>query len=300
MYVVTGASGHTGGVVAEGLLAKKKEVRVIGRSVERLKPFTDRGADAWICDLSDVEKLTEAFDGAEAAYLMIPPDLTAKNYRAQQDHVSDALTAAIQESGVKHVVTLSSFGADKPSGTGPVVGLHILEQKLNQISGLNALHLRPGYFMENTLAQIGIIKAMGIAAGPLRADLKIPMIYTRDIGEYAAEALLDLDFSGQQTRELLGARDVTMAEAASIIGKEIGKPDLSYLQPPDHQVRPALLQTGISENSADLILEMSRAMNSAHMAALEPRSKENITPTTYEQFVREVFVPQFKGKPAAA
>lgn len=300
MYVVTGATGHTGYVVAEKLLAAKKQVRAIGRSVERLQPLTDRGADAWICDLTDEEKMAEAFDGAEAVYAMIPPNMGAKDYRAEQDRVSDALAAAIREAEVKHAVTLSSVGADKASGTGPVVGIHNLEEKLNRISGLSTLHLRAGYFMENTLAQIGIVKGLGLAAGPLRAELEIPMIYTRDIGEYAAEALLQLDFFGHQTRELLGPRDVSMAEAASIIGKEIGRPNLSYKQLPDDQVRGALLQAELSENLADLILEMSHAMNSGHMAALEPRSDENTTPTTYEQFVRDVFLPQFKGKPAAA
>jgi uncharacterized protein YbjT (DUF2867 family) len=300
MYVVTGASGNTGGVIAERLLGEKKKVRVIGRSVERLQPLTKRGADAWICDLTNEDNLTKAFDGAQALYAMIPPDLSAKNYRSEQERISDALAAAIREAGVKHVVTLSSTGAEKSSSTGPVVGLHNLEQKLNQIPGLNTLHLRAGYFMENTLAQIGIIKAMGVAAGPLRAELEIPMIATRDIGGRAAEALLALDFSGHETREVLGARDISMAEAASIIGREIGRPQLSYQQLADDQVRPALLQAGTSENMADLILEMARAMNSGHMVALEPRSEENTTPTTYEEFVREVFVPKFKGKPAVA
>jgi len=201
---------------------------------------------------------------------------------------------------VKQVITLSSIGADKATGTGPVVGLHNLERKLNEISGLNALHLRAGYFMENTLVQIGIIKALGVAAGPLRAELELPLIATHDIGEFVAEALLRRNFSGHETRELQGARNVSMAEVASIIGREIGRPHLSYKQLPDDQVREALLQAGMSQDVADLVIEMSHAMNSGHLVALEERSKENTTPTTYEEFVKRVFAPQFKGKPAAA
>ena len=74
MYVVTGASGHTGQVVAERLLAEQKSVRIIGRSLERLEPLTRRGAEAWICDLTDDKRLDEAFQGAEAAYAMLPPN----------------------------------------------------------------------------------------------------------------------------------------------------------------------------------------------------------------------------------
>jgi uncharacterized protein YbjT (DUF2867 family) len=300
MYVVTGASGHTGQVVAERLLAEQKSVRIIGRSLERLEPLTRRGAEAWICDLTDDQRLDEAFQGAEAAYVMLPPNPTATNYRSFQDRVSDRLAAAIGKAGVTHVVSLSSFGADKVSGTGPVAGLHHLEEALDQIPGLNVLHLRAGYFMENTLAQIGIIKTIGVVAGPLRQEVELPMIATRDIGESAAKALLRLHFVGHETRELLGARDVSMAEAASIIGAAIRRPHLSYKQLPDDQVREALVETGMSKDVADLILEMSRAINNGHMVALEKRSRENTTPTSYEQFVRDVFLPQFKGKPAIA
>jgi len=300
MYVVTGASGHTGQVVAARLLAEQKAVRIIGRSTERLGPLTRHGAEVWIGDLTDDKRLGEAFQGAEAAYVMLPPDPAATSYRTFQDRVSDLLAAAIREAGLTHVVSLSSFGADKVAGTGPVAGLHYLEQALNQIPGLNVLHLRAGYFMENTLAQIGIIKTMGVVAGPLRAEVELPMIATGDIGEFAAEALLRLNFVGHEVRELQGPRDVSMAEVASIIGAAIRRPHLSYKQLPDDQVRAALIQTGMSKDVADLILEMSRAINTGHMAALEKRSKENTTPTSYERFVKEVFAPQFRGKPAAA
>jgi uncharacterized protein YbjT (DUF2867 family) len=181
-----------------------------------------------------------------------------------------------------------------------VVGLHNLEEKLNAIPGLNVLHLRAGYFMENTLPQIGIIKALGAAAGPLRGDVALPLIATRDIGAYAAQALIGLRFSGQQVHELLGQRDLNMAQVASIMGAEIGRHGLAYKQLPNELVRKALVDTGMSQNMADLILEMAEAINSGHMAIREKRSPENTTPTSFETFVKEVFAPQFKGKSTAA
>jgi uncharacterized protein YbjT (DUF2867 family) len=198
------------------------------------------------------------------------------------------------------VVTLSSIGADKSEKTGPVVGLHYLEQQLNAIDSLSVLHLRAGYFMENTLAQIGIIRATGMTVGPLRPELKLPMIATKDIGEAAADALLRLDFRQKQVRELLGQRDISMTEVAQIIGKAIGKRELRYTQAPDEQVRPALVQLGMSANVADLLLEMSAALNSGYMRALEPRSAQNTTPTSYETFVAEEFLPLYEAKSAAA
>jgi hypothetical protein len=111
---------------------------------------------------------------------------------------------------------------------------------------------------------------------------------------------LRLDFSGQQTRELLGQRDITMTEAASVVGQAIEKPGLTYIHAPDEQIKPALHQMGMSNNMADLLLEMAASLNSGYMKALEPRSAANTTPTPYEQFVKEEFVPAFRAPSRAA
>jgi len=299
MFVVTGATGHTGSVVAKTLLRHGQKVRAVGRSSERLQALAKEGAEAFATDFADSAGMTKALEGAKGAYIMIPPNFAEADFRGYQDRIADAIAVAVKASGVSHVVTLSSVGADKSDGTGPVVGLHNLEQQLNANDGLNVLHLRAGYFMGNTLSQIGIIHQMGMALGPLRGDLKLPMIATQDIGEAAAKALLALDFKRTQTRELLGQRDLSYNEAAQIIGKAIGKSDLKYVHAPDEQVRPALIQLGMSPNMADLILEMTAALNSGHMRALEPRSAQNTTPTSYEAFVTEEFVPLYERKPAA-
>jgi uncharacterized protein YbjT (DUF2867 family) len=300
MYVITGATGNTGSIIARTLLGLNQKVRVIGRSADRLEPFAAEGADRFVCDLHDTAALTNAFTGAKAVYAMIPPSNTSENYRADQVRVADAIAQAVEQAGVEYVVSLSSVGADKAEGNGPIAGLHYLEQALNRVSDLNVLHLRPGYFMENTLAQIGIIQAMDTTGGPLRPDLSLPMIATRDIGSAAAEVLLKLDFKGQQTRELLGERDLSYAEVAAIIGNAIGKPDLRYVHLPDEQVRGAFLQMGMSESVADLILEMGAALNSGYVKPLEERSAANTTPTSFESFVAEEFVPRYRGKATGA
>ena len=300
MFVILGAAGNTGSAVAHKLLEQGKKVRVVGRDSNKLEPFVSRGADAFPADVLDTDALGRAFAGAEGIYALIPPAMSLPDFRAYQDRVTESIAKALEKVSVTHAVTLSSVGADKPDKTGPVVGLHGLEKRFAQIKGLNALHLRAGYFMENTLAQSGIIKSFGMMAGPVREDVPLPMIATKDIGVAAAEALLRLDFVGQKTQELLGPRDVTYTEAAKIIGTAIGNPGLAYMELPDEQIIQAMTGMGISRNMAELICEMSAAINSGHMKALEPRSAKNTTPTTFETFVEEVFLPAFKGQAASA
>lgn len=300
MYVVIGATGHTGNVVAENLLAKREKVRVVGRDERRLERFKQRGAEAFVGDVTDASAMARAFSGADAAYVMIPPNISSPSVRAYQDRVTESLAAALEHNGVRHAVVLSSIGADKADKTGPVVGLHTLEEKLDAIPGLNVLFVRAGYFMENILPQVSVIQAIGSLAGPVRSDLALPMIATRDIGAFAAEALARRDFQGKQRRELLGARDVTYTQVAKVVGAAIGKPDLTYKQLPASQLKPALTQMGMSPNMADLLLEMSEALNSGHMRALEPRSSQNTTLTTIEAFVVDVFAPAYRAKAARA
>ncbi|MGA7558937.1 MAG: NmrA family NAD(P)-binding protein [Terriglobales bacterium] len=299
MHVVLGASGNTGHIVAKNLLAHGERVRVVGRNAAHLQPLTAQGAEIFIGDVTNAASLTLAFHKAHAAYVMIPPNPTSNDFRGFQETVSDAIAAAIKDAGVTNIVSLSSFGADKDTGTGPVVGLHNLEQKLNQIEGSNVLHLRAGYFMENTLPQVGAIRMTGSAIGPVAPDVKLPMIATRDIGEAAADALLRLGFRGKQTRELQGQRDLDYTEAAAIIGKAVGKPGLGYIQAPADQIRAAMVQMGMSDNFVGQILEMAGALNRGHMRALEPRTSHNTTPTSFETFVADAFLPAYRQQAAA-
>lgn len=298
MYAIIGATGNTGSVIAEKLLAHKEKVRVIGRDAKRLEGLVQKGAEAFVAEVTDKDALIRAFSGAKAVYLMIPPNPASPGVRDDQERVSDALVEAVRKASVEYSVLLSSVGADKSEKTGPVVGLHNFEQKLNAIGSLKALHLRPAYFMENLLAQIGIIQHFGGMAGPLRGELKLPMIATQDIGAAAADELINLNFSGKQTRELLGQRDLTYLEVASVVGKAIGKADLGYLQMSSEQIKPALVQMGMSGNMADLLLEMTDALNSGHMVELETRSAKNTTATSIETFVAEHIAPKLANKSA--
>jgi uncharacterized protein YbjT (DUF2867 family) len=259
-----------------------------------------KGAEAFIADVKDAAALSRAFQDARAAFLMIPPGMTSLDYRGDQDRISDAICSAARNAGLRYAVNLSSYGAHASAGTGPILGLHDAETKLNTVDKLNVLHLRPGYFFENHLAGISMIQLMGLFGGALKADLKIPMIATRDIGAYAAERLLKLDFNGKQARELLGPRDLSMNEVTAIISKTLNKSALRYAQFPYEQVQQVLVQMGTPPKTAALFIEMFQGINNGVITTTETRSPENTTPTSFETFVKEVFVPSYQGRAVSA
>lgn len=293
MVVLTGATGRTGRAATKALLSKGQSIRVVGRDAKKLAPLIEAGAESFVGNVEDVTSMTAAFDGASAVYLVLPEDLSQQDLRAHQERVSDCYTAAIRDAQVRYVVNLSSIGAQHAQNTGPIVGLHNQEQKLNRIAGLNVLHLRAAYFMENLFMSIEPIRSTGTLPGGLRADAAIPWIASKDIGEYAASRLAARDFSGSSVRELHGQRDISMQEAASIVGAAIGKPALAYVQIPTGTLGHAMVEMGLPEKTAALIVEMWDGADAGLITPLEERSTRNTTPTRLESFVSEVFAPAY-------
>lgn len=299
-YVITGATGNIGHALAEKLLAEGYKVRALGRSAERLKPLADEGAEPFVGDLEDGDFLTRAFRGAKAIFAMIPPNPTAPDSRAYQNRISESLVAGVRQAGVSHVVTLSSVGAHLPEGTGPIAGLYDNEQRFDRLKGVNVLHVRPVFFMENLLSGVNIIKNMGVNGSPQAPDLPMPMIATKDIAAFITPLLERADFEGKSVKELLGSSDVTMVEATRVIGEVIGKPDLRYVQFTYADAQQALLGMGLSQSVADSYIEMYRSFNEGTVRSTEERSPANTTPTTLEEFVREVFAPAYQRGESAA
>lgn len=295
MIVITGATGRTGGAAARALLEKGEKIRVVGRDARKLQLLVQNGAEAFVGNVEDAAFLAKVFDGASAVYLVVPEDTSQQDLRAHQERVSDSFATAVSSSHVPYVVALSSVGAQHAEKTGPIVGLHNLEQKLNRISGLNVLHLRPGYFMENLLLSLAPLCSMGMLPGGMRGDFRMPWIATKDIGKYAAERLSARNFTGSSTQELHGERDISMNEAASIVGKAIGKPTLEYKQVPFPMLAGALAQMGLPKGTVELLIEMWNGANAGLIVPQERRSAKNTTPTTLESFVVEVFAPAYQS-----
>lgn len=293
MIVVTGATGRTGRRATEALLAKGEKVRVVGRDAKKLAPLVQSGAEPFVGNVEDVESMTIAFHGASSVYLVLPEDISQQDLRAHQERVSDCYAAAISNAGVRFVVNLSSIGAQHEKNTGPIVGLHNQEQKLDRIAGLNVLHLRAAYFMENLFMSIAPLRSTGTLPGGLRADAPMPWIATQDIGAYAATRLAARNFSGSSIQELHGQRDISMKEAAFVVGNSIGKPKLEYVQLPSVMLEPALLKMGLPKRTAELIVEMWDGANAGLIVPQEERSATNTTPTTLESFVASVFAPAY-------
>jgi uncharacterized protein YbjT (DUF2867 family) len=283
-FVIIGGTGHTGKPIALGLLEKGHKVRIVSRDADKAKELIDKGAEHFSGSSQDTAFLKKAFEGADALYAMIPYNYSAGDFTAFQESHAKAIAEALKGSTIKYVVTLSSVGAHLASGGGVVQGLHSMEQLFNTLDGINVLHLRPTYFLENALGMIGMIKMMGILGTPMKGDLKLPMVATKDIAAVGLKHLLALDFSGKSHEYILGARDYSYNEIVKIYGKAIGKPDLNYVQFPYEDAKAGMMQMGMGESASGKMIEFVKSVNEGRVQEDFKRTPGNTTPTTAEEF----------------
>lgn len=256
MFVVLGATGHTGAVVAETLLARQQAVRVVVRSAEKGAAWKAKGAEVAVVSLEDVPAMTKALTGAAGVYLLVPPNYGATAWLAEQRQRMDQAAQAVKASGVSHVVFLSSVGGHIAEGTGPIRAARYGEQVLGAVAN-NLTILRPCYFMENWVPGIGVAKSQGLLPTFIAPTAKVPMISTRDIGRAGAERLM-AGGKGKQIVELAGPEEYSPAEAAAALGRILGK-SVSTQYAPLTAVVPTFTSFGFSKEAATLFEEMYAA-----------------------------------------
>ena len=300
MFVVMGASGNTGRATCEALLSAGERVRVVGRNPERLAGFARAGADLAIADWLDPGVLTEALEGAVALYCMVAVDPTVPDYDAHYDAASEAIATAVSAADVSHVVNLSGIGSHLPAAVtrtmGAIDAARRHEERLNTLTGVNIVHLRPGFFMENYLRDIPALKATDRLRGALDADRPVAMISTSDIGARAAKLMRRRDFKATSQPSTCSARRMLpRVNAARVLGEAIGSPELEYVQIPITELTADLQSVGVGESSANAIAGIYRGYNSRRLAPARPRDETSMTPTDIDEFAK-IFAEAFRAE----
>lgn len=280
VFVVAGATGKVGSLVARELLAAGHKVRAIVRSADKAKALADSGADLLAGELSDAAFLASALRGADGAFLLVPPPPhDSPDVRAFQDRVGRAEATAVAESGIRHVVLLSSWGAEKPSGTGPIVGLHVLEEALKETKA-KWTFVRAGSFTENLLMMLPAAQHQGVLPNFFPPDLKLATIATRDIAAVAVRSLLSPP-AASEVVYVLGSHEYSAIDQAAYLSKKLGK-EVKLLNLPVSAAAGAMQQGGLGASLAGLFQEMYEGAMKG-LLGVEPGHRVEKGPTTLEQ-----------------
>ncbi|MEQ3552058.1 NAD(P)H-binding protein [Pseudonocardia nematodicida] len=271
MITVLGATGNVGSQVVRELTAAGTGVRAVGRDAGRLA--TTGAGETFVADINDAEALRRAFDGADAAFVLLPLDPFQPDYAAHQSRLGEAVAEALRAAGTPRVVALSSLGAEVPGGpdlavTGYLGSLHEQEQRLAPLD-TRLTAVRPGLFLESFLISADAMREHGAHADSIDPDIALPMVATRDVGRAAAAALLDPD--APAVVEVQGAADRTVPDAVAALGPAIGVPGLHYVRLGDDEMAALLREAGMPADQARLHVAMNRAFNEGRVRAHGPR-----------------------------
>jgi uncharacterized protein YbjT (DUF2867 family) len=171
MITVMGAAGNVGGKVADLLLQGNETIRVLEHT-RSLDGLAERGAEVVRGDALNVEDMRALFRDADAAFVVLPDNVDDPDFVANRSRMSQAITAALRDTGVSHVVALTVVGADREGAPGPPAGLHDHELRLSELRGTSLLVLRPAAYMDYLLASLPLIRSQQLNGSAVDGDVE--------------------------------------------------------------------------------------------------------------------------------
>ncbi len=289
---ITGSLGNISKPLIKNLVGAGHNVKVITSSETKSDEIKTLGATPAVGSIEDIAFLTAAFTGADAIYTMTPNNFGATDQRAYMVNVGKSYAEAIKNSKVKNVVNLSSIGADLKEGTGPIKGLHDVENLLNAVEGVNLKHLRAGFFYTNFYNDVALIKNLGFTGSNYSPDTSMILVHPKDIASEIAHQI-ETGFEGKSIRYVYSDQQTSSAVAATL-GTAINKPDLAWVQFNNEQLLDGMLQAGLPEAVAKNYVEMGEALGAGLLSADFNLNKPEAGATKLEEFAKE-FAAKFNG-----
>ncbi|MCF3110286.1 NAD(P)H-binding protein [Niabella sp. CC-SYL272] len=285
---VTGSLGNISRVLIEKLVAAKHEVAVVSSDPARAETIQQLGAVPMIGSVEDYGFIKKAFEGSEAAYLMIPPSFQATDLKQYIKRVGEQYARALAETGVRYAVNLSSIGAHLETGLGPTGSNFYVEQQLNKLKEVHVLHLRPGMFLTNFYGAIPMMKHQNILGNNFGGFVRLPLTHPKDIAEAAFKALDERFITGKQIQYIV-SDEKNGFEIAQLLGQAVGKPDVQWVAFPDAQLLGALMENGFSEQMASVyMVEIGIALRDGSFMEDYNKNKElSVSGTSLNDFAKE-------------
>ncbi|MEM9147694.1 MAG: NmrA family NAD(P)-binding protein [Pseudomonadota bacterium] len=285
MFVISGATGNTGSVVAQTLIDQGQPVRVIVRSEEKGTPWKAKGAEVAVAGIMDTEAMIKALEGATGAYFMLPPDLANEDFLGDSLKRAEAIVKAAAAARLPHAVILSSVGAQHGERVGPISTIAHLEE-LFVAAKIPLSAVRPAYFLENIRDVMPAVLQDGIYPSMiLPLDLKIDMVATRDIGLTVADALLDPPTVAHRVIELKGAQQYSAEDIAAELSSSLGR-HITPVPVPQEAWIEVLKDSGLSQQSAETMAEMHENINNGRITFQDPEARR--ASATLADFVAEM------------
>jgi (4-alkanoyl-5-oxo-2,5-dihydrofuran-3-yl)methyl phosphate reductase len=274
-YLITGATGSIGSLVAKRMLQQDIRPRILVRDIDKARRLYDDCVDITVGDLANGGSLAAALEGVEAMFLVNSgPDLAARDGSAAR---------AAFNAGVQRIVKLSTIDVEQGVGTGI---WHAQGEAAIRATGIGFTFVRPTGFMNNALFWAPSIKAGGVVRSAT-GEGKIAFIHPDDIADAVAEALITPDYN-QESLSISGPAALSYAEMTAIIGQAIGRP-LRFEPTTEEEARTQMIANDDQPESVDYHLSIFRAIREGRMGIVTDTIRRVLgrPPLTFKHWVEE-------------
>jgi uncharacterized protein YbjT (DUF2867 family) len=290
--VLTGSLGNIGKPLATELVQKGHSVTVISSNKERVPAIEALGAKALIGSMFDVDFLSEAFHGADIVYLMETMEAAGDMFNKSIDFIATIsqiglnYKKAVERSGVKKVIHLSSIGAHTNKNIGILLFHHNVEKTLRELpEDISIKFIRPVGFYINMLSFINTITVKGAIISNYGGDKKEPWVSPLDIADAIAEEM-EKPFK-EITVRYVASDEVSPNEIAKELGAAIGKPGLEWHVIPDQQLLENWLSIGFNVQVAHGFVELQASQGTGELYEDYYRHRPELGKVKLAEFAKE-------------
>lgn len=254
MYIVSGATGHIGSVVASTLLEHKLPVTVIIHNPEKSGYWHRLGATVAVLDVLETEQLRSVLQSGKRLFLLNPPAPPNTDTVTLELKTVASFLEALKDSGIEKVVGESTYGAQPGKGLGDLGVLYEMEQGL-KAQGIPNSIIRGAYYMSNWDIALASASEKGQISTLYPADFKMPMVAPEDIGKIAARLLMaPVEDTGLHYVE--GPQPYSAADVAAAFSTALNKP-VKVVTTPKDQWQTTLENGGFSTTAAASMVAMT-------------------------------------------
>jgi uncharacterized protein YbjT (DUF2867 family) len=253
MHIITGGTGRVGSALAEALLKNGEKVTIISRSSKSAKDWMSKGAQIAVVDIYDTAALHEIFKTGKSIFILNPPADPMTNTPVQERKTATSLVEALKYSGAEKVVVESTLGAQPGDNIGDFGVLYELEQGVAKLSYPYSI-IRPTYYMSNWAESLPSVKEKGELMSFYPADLKMPMVAPKDIGELAARLMMEQNTP--KLNSIHGPEMYSPNDVAAAFSKSLGK-NVKVKVIPKDQWKATYKSIGFSEEGAESYTNMT-------------------------------------------
>jgi uncharacterized protein YbjT (DUF2867 family) len=292
VVLVTGASGgqqgKTGRHVTEMLLARGIPVRAFVHTIdERSERLRALGAEVVEGDLLDYQSVQRALRGVSSVYFAYPVQAGLLDATA-------IMAVAARDAGVSRLIDMVML-VSSPDAPTPRMRQNFLSERIFELAGIGAAHVRATVFFENVLVLArSSLATRGMILLPWGSDRTvIPLVSSQDVARVAVGVLTSPSVPPGSSYPVIG--DVlALRDIVATFGRVLGR-DVRYQEIPDEIWRDGALAQGINQHAVEHLSQLWQSLRTAEQRPARAAFEITDTieklggskPKTFETFVSE-------------